>query len=85
DWKNAMKYVNFSLKENAKNKNAEYTKVIVADNYYEDRRAVLKLYEDFIKKYSDSEYAKYDPVLRLARERRDKLTREIFMADDEEE
>ncbi|MGO4913237.1 tetratricopeptide repeat protein [Leeuwenhoekiella sp. W20_SRS_FM14] len=85
DWKNAMKYVNFSLKENPKNKNAEYTKVIVADNYYEDRRAVLKLYEDFIKKYSDSEYAKYDPVLRLARERRDKLTREIFMADDEEE
>lgn len=85
DWKNAMKYVNFSLKENPKNKNAEYTKVIVADNYYEDRRAVLKLYEDFIKKYSDSEYAKYDPVLRLARERSDKLTREIFMADDEEE
>ncbi|MCC4213474.1 tetratricopeptide repeat protein [Leeuwenhoekiella parthenopeia] len=85
DWKNAMKYVNLSLEENPKNKNAEYTKVIVADNYYEDRRAVLKLYEDFIKKYSDSEYAKYDPVLRLARERRDKLNREIFMADGEEE
>ncbi|WP_442844479.1 tetratricopeptide repeat protein [Leeuwenhoekiella sp. H156] len=85
DWKNAMKYVNLSLEENPKNKNAEYTKVIVADNYYEDRRAVLKLYEDFIKKYSESEYAKYDRVLRLARERRDKLNREIFMAEGEQE
>ncbi|PHR97893.1 MAG: hypothetical protein COA80_06455 [Leeuwenhoekiella sp.] len=85
DWKNAMKYANRALEENPDHKNAEYTKVIVADNYYEDRRAVLKLYEDFIKKYSDSEYAKYDPVLRLARERRDKLNREIFMADGEEE
>lgn len=85
DWKNAMKYANRALEENPDHKNAEYTKVIIADNYYEDRRAVLKLYEDFIKKYSDSEYAKYDPVLRLARERRDKLNREIFMADGEEQ
>ncbi len=85
DWKNAMKYANRALEENPNHKNAAYTKVIVADNYYEDRRAVLKLYEDFIKKYSDSEYAKYDPVLRLARDRRDKLNREIFMADGEQE
>ena len=85
DWKNAMKYVNRSLEENPRNKNAEYTKVIIADNYYEDRRAVLKLYEDFIKKYESGKYAKYDPTLKLARERRDKLTREIFMADGEEE
>ena len=84
DWANAMKYVNRSLEENPENKNAVYTKAIVADNYYEDRRAVLKLYEDFIDKYSTTKYAKYDPVLRLARERRDKLTREIFMADGEE-
>ena len=67
------------------NKNAEYTKAIIADNYYEDRRAVLKLYEDFIKKYEKGEYAKYDPVLRLAQERRDKLNEEIFMAEGEEE
>ncbi|MAW96412.1 MULTISPECIES: tetratricopeptide repeat protein [unclassified Leeuwenhoekiella] len=85
DWANAMKYVNRSLAENPENKNAEYTKAIVADNYFEDRRAVLKLYEDFIEKYSKTDYAKYDPVLRLARERRDKLNREIFMAEGEEE
>lgn len=85
DWKNAMKYVNRSLEEKPENKNAEYTKAIIADNYYEDRRAVLKLYEDFIKKYEKGEYAKYDPVLRLAQERRDKLNEEIFMAEGEEE
>ena len=85
DWKNAMKYVNRSLEEDPDNKKAEYTKVVVADNYYEDRRTVLKLYEEFIKKYEDGKYAKYDPTLRLARERRDKLNREIFMADGEEE
>ncbi|MEH6657690.1 tetratricopeptide repeat protein [Leeuwenhoekiella marinoflava] len=85
DWKNAMKYVNRSLEEDPDNKKAEYTKVVIADNYYEDRRTVLKLYKDFIKKYEDGKYAKYDPTLRLARERRDKLNREIFMADGEEE
>ncbi|MFD2827912.1 tetratricopeptide repeat protein [Leeuwenhoekiella polynyae] len=85
DWKNAMKYVNRSLEENPRNQKAEYTKVVIADNYYEDRRTVLKLYEEFIQKYEDGKYAKYDPTLRLARERRDKLNREIFMADGEEE
>jgi len=85
EWANAMKYVNRSLDENPRNKNAEYTKAIIADNYYEDRRVVLKLYEDFIKKYEDGKYAKFDPTLKLAKERRDKLNREIFMAEGEEE
>lgn len=85
EWASAMKYVNRSLDENPRNKSAEYTKAIIADNYYEDRRAVLKLYEDFIKKYEDGKYAKFDPTLKRAKERRDKLNREIFMAEGEEE
>ncbi|WP_028377496.1 tetratricopeptide repeat protein [Leeuwenhoekiella sp. MAR_2009_132] len=85
DWANAMKYVSHSLKENPDNKNAEYTRAIVADNYYEDKRAVLKLYEDFVKKYDSSKYAKYDSTLKLAKERVTSLNREIFMADDSEE
>ncbi|MFI8378531.1 tetratricopeptide repeat protein [Leeuwenhoekiella sp. NPDC079379] len=85
DWPNAMKYVDRSLKENPDNKNAEYTRAIVADNYYEDKRAVLKIYEDFVKKYDNTKYAKYDPTLKLAKERVIILNREIFMAKDSEE
>ena len=85
DWANAMKYVKRSLAENPENKNAEYTQAVVADNYYEDKRAVLKLYEDFITKHSSSKYAKFDPTLKLAKERAVILNREIFMADGEQE
>lgn len=85
DWANAMKYVKRSLAENPENKNAEYTQAVVADNYYEDKRAVLKLYEDFITKHSSSKYAKFDPTLKLAKERAVILNREIFMAEGEQE
>ena len=85
DWANAMKYVKRSLAENPDNKNAEYTQAVVADNYYEDKRAVLKLYEDFITKHSSSKYAKFDPTLKLAKERAVILNREIFMAEGEQE
>ncbi|HEA29728.1 MAG TPA: tetratricopeptide repeat protein [Leeuwenhoekiella sp.] len=79
-WKKAMANYNKALSENEDHKKALYYKAVVADNYYEDKREVLKLYEKFIDNYENGQYAKYDPLLRLARDRRAMLNEEIFMA-----
>lgn len=83
-WPEAMENFNKALAENPDHKKALYYKAVVADNYYADKEAVLELYEGFIEKYKDKEYAKYDPVLRLAKERQSMLIRELFMASEEE-
>jgi hypothetical protein len=55
----------------------------VADNYYADKEAVLKLYEGFIEKYENEEHANYDPVLELAKHRSGMLKKELFMDSEE--
>lgn len=69
DWPEAMENFNKALTENKDHKRALYNKAVVADNYYADKEAVLKLYEAFIEKYEDEEYANYDPILELAKDR----------------
>ncbi|MGB3776668.1 MAG: tetratricopeptide repeat protein, partial [Leeuwenhoekiella sp.] len=84
-WKMAMVYFNKTLTENPDHREALYGKAVVADNYYKDQEAVLKLYEDFIKKYDDgSRYAEFDPLLRLAKERRGMLKEELFMTAEDQ-
>ena len=78
-FKEAMTYLNKCLQENTDHKKARYAKAVVADNYYEDRDEVLQLYTDFIKRYDDTAYAKYDPELKLAKERAAMIKKEIFM------
>jgi len=79
DWQKAMDNYNKALIENPDHKMAFYHKAVVADNYYDDKREVLKLYDSFITKYEKGA-AQYDPILNLARERRKILNTEIFMA-----
>ncbi len=80
NWKESMRYLNKALTENPDLKKARYAKAVVADNYYEDQEAVLRLYEDFITRYSDNQYAKYDSKLELGKQRASMLRKEIFMA-----
>jgi tetratricopeptide (TPR) repeat protein len=83
DWPEAMENFNKALTENKDHKRALYNKAVVADNYYADKEAVLKLYEAFIEKYEDEEYANYDPILELAKDRSGMLKKELFMASEE--
>ncbi|WP_031427077.1 tetratricopeptide repeat protein [Flavimarina sp. Hel_I_48] len=76
-WKKALENYNKVLTENQEYKQARYYRAVVADNYYEDKKEVLQLYEQFIEKYDGT--AAYDPTLDLARERYKLLKREIFM------
>ena len=80
-WRKAITFLNKALTENPDLKKARYAKAVVADNYYKDREAVLKLYDDFIERFEGGEYAKYDPQLELAKERAKMIREELFMAE----
>ncbi len=78
DWKQSMDYLNKALEEDSDYKKALYARAVVADNYYKDKEAVIRLYEDFIEKYDNS----YDPLANLAKSRVKMLKQEVFMQQD---
>ncbi|MAZ27436.1 MAG: hypothetical protein CL868_10215 [Cytophagaceae bacterium] len=79
-WLLAMEYINKALAENPDLEAAVYGKAVIADNYYEDKEAVLKLYESYVERF-DKPYG----MPRLAKERISQLKTEIFMSDDKDE
>lgn len=79
-WLLAMENMNKALKENPDLEAAVYGKAVIADNYYEDKEAVLKLYENYVERF-DKPYG----MPRLAKERISQLKTEIFMSDEKKE
>ncbi len=76
----AMEAYQSALKENPDNGAALYAVAIAADNYYDDKKEVLRLYERFIEKYGEDR--KYWYQIKLANDRIAILKKEIFMDAD---
>lgn len=77
-WSLAMDYLNKALAENPDLERAVYAKAVVADNYYADKQLVIKLYENYIKKFDKD----FNPLAQSAKARLKMLKTEVFMADD---
>tara|TARA_R110002051_G_scaffold325820_1_gene431704 strand:- start:23771 stop:24964 length:1194 start_codon:yes stop_codon:yes gene_type:complete len=71
-----------TLKENPEHIEAQYGIPVAADNYYKNKREVLLLYERFVKKYANASDYKTKYFVKLAQQRIDMLTQEVFMAKD---
>lgn len=79
----AMKHYQLAVKEDPYNFDALYAIAVAADNYYEDKEEVLKLYEKFVANF---ENVKRPPYLkRVADDRIVILKREIFEAQEKKE
>ncbi|MGB5942361.1 MAG: tetratricopeptide repeat protein [Leeuwenhoekiella sp.] len=82
EFEKAMKYVNLAIAENPEDKKnvfAYYNKAVIADNYYKDREAVVKLYEESAAQF-EKHYKMKLPIL----ERRLKeLREEAYFATEE--
>ena len=83
DYKKAMQQYRFATQEDPSNFDAVYSIAVAADNYYQNRSEVLKLYEEFVAHFENSEYPPY--TARLAKERITALKREIFEAAEKKE
>ncbi|WAC01329.1 tetratricopeptide repeat protein [Lacinutrix neustonica] len=66
----AVKYFKKALKENPENESARFSLVITKDSYYKDIEARIKLYEDYLKAYPNSQFKKWaeDKLKRLKTE-----------------
>ena len=78
-WEKAMHYVNKTLKENPNFQKAQYTKAVIADNYYKERKQVMELYLDFINKNLEKEDFTSTYFKKLATERVNAIREEIFL------
>ncbi|KGO07134.1 hypothetical protein NV36_09990 [Dokdonia donghaensis DSW-1] len=79
----AMKHYQLAVKEDPYNFDALYAIAVAADNYYEDKEEVLKLYEKFVANF---ENVKRPPYLkRVADDRIVILKREIFEGQEKKE
>lgn len=78
----AIENYQLTLKENPDHIEAQYGIPVAADNYYEDKQEVLRLYERFTKKYGQKTDYKTKYYVKLAQRRIDMLTQEVFMSKD---
>jgi len=83
DYKKALKYYNLCLKEKPNNVKAAYGKVVVADKYYEDKKAVLKGYEEFLEKHGQGRH-KYFYGDRVQK-RISALKQELFLEEEKKD
>lgn len=81
-WPEAIAQFQEAIKENPQEGNAYHAIAICADNYYKDKQAVVRLYEQFITKFEGN--PKYIYTVKLAQDRVKILNREIFMEKDED-
>ncbi len=51
NYKKAIKFLKIAIEENSENKMAYYQLAVAADNYYEDKNAVLNMYQRYIDKF----------------------------------
>lgn len=78
----AIENYQYTLKENPDHIEAQYGIPVAADNYYKNKREVLLLYERFVKKHANKSDYKTKYFVKLAQQRIDMLTQEVFMAKD---
>lgn len=78
DFEKAMRFYKYATREDPYNFDAVYGIAVVADNYYEDKEEVLKLYESFIANFTETKNPPY--TARIAKERIAILRQEIFEA-----
>ena len=73
-------YISFqkALKENPDNERAQIELALAADAHFEDKKAVLKLYEDFIEKYKD--YGRKE-MISIAEYRISEIKKEIHFSE----
>ncbi len=78
----AMKVLQKAIKENPENLDAHYAIAIAADNYYEDKKAVLEKYETAVEKFKKAKKKPY--LIQLMENRITIIKREIFMDTEKE-
>lgn len=66
--------LNKALKENPNDFYTRLSILTTKDKYYADRKAVIKLYENFVEKH------KKNPIVRIAEMRLKELKEESFMS-----
>ncbi len=71
-----------AINENPTHIHAHHGIVVCADNYYEDKKAVIVLYERFIQKFEGN--IKATGFIYLSKERIKKLKKEVFLAEEKE-
>lgn len=80
EFQKAVTHYQLALQENPERIDAQYGIAVAADNYYKDKKEVLALYEGFVATNKDQTDVRSSYYLRLAQQRIDILTKEIFMA-----
>lgn len=80
----AIKVLQKAVQENPEKIEAYRAIAICADNYYEDKREVIKLYEQALSKVTGTDFGK-EYMRSLIKERIKELEREVFMQRDKGE
>lgn len=80
EFQKAVTHYQLALQENPERIDAHYGIAVAADNYYKDKKEVLVLYEEFVAAFKDQTDVRNSYYVRLAQQRIDILTKEIFMA-----
>ncbi|RMB59064.1 hypothetical protein EAX61_08345 [Dokdonia sinensis] len=78
----ALENYQFAVRENPKNIAAHYGIAVAADNFYKDKKEVLRLYERFIELFKEDNRRQAKYYRDLAQYRVDILTQEVFMKAD---
>lgn len=81
-YKKAVTQYKLAIKENPKHIHAHHGIVVCADNYYEDKKEVIALYERFVRDFEGN--TKASGFVYLSKERIKKLKEEVFMAEEKE-
>lgn len=82
DFQLAMENYQAAARENPKSLAAHYGVAVAADNFYKDKKDVLRLYERFIEKFKEDSRREAKYYRDLAQYRVDMLTQEVFMKAD---
>lgn len=77
DYKSELRVLKTALSTNPNNEMALFRMAIAADNYFENKKVVLRYYEDYLKKYSEN-----GRMRNLAQQRAADLKKELHFASD---
>lgn len=80
----AIKQYYLVLKVDPKNIELNHRIAVCADNYYEDKKEVVKLYEDFIEKFKERKEYRAKYYISIAEKRLTMLKEELFLKEGED-
>lgn len=83
-FENAIEQYRKVVKIEPTNIQAQYNIPVCADNYYEDKKEVVKLYERFLEKYKDSKDRGAKFYVQISERRLKILKEELFMKEGED-